>query len=147
MNKKVEAVFKLLGVEPGETFKISGSDEVLTFDKKLKLKRIDDKGKEHEVKHSLESLLADDVKIEKTISLTAGEQVISAGFYAAGYRYIARSADGSLLAYFEKPTRGISIWCGGTAAIVKCSGFYWITWESGPYELREEAKGGKDDAK
>lgn len=142
MNKKVETVFKLLGVEPGETFKIAGSDEVLTFDKKLKLKRIDDKGKPHDSKHSLESLLADDVKIERTISLTECEQVILAGFYAAGYRYIARDKDGDLHAYFETPYRTNAGWVAGPVAKVYCpEAFTWLSWESEPYVLQANREG------
>ena len=142
MNKKTEAIFKLLGVEPDKPFKIGGAEESYVLDKKLKLKRIDDKGKHHDAGHELVNLLTEDVNIEHSLSLTDEEKAICAGFYAAGYRYLTRNITGHVYAHFELPIRLKISWGNGPVAMIdneKC--FSWLVWESEPYEL----KGGSAD--
>ena len=137
-NKKVEKVLEVLGVKQGEVFRIEGSDEKLIIDDKLKVKKIDEHGKEHEAKIKLEDLLTEEKELIKITELTEKEKKLAEGLMIAGYKFIARDMDGDLHAFMYKPYRMNGTWVTGPSAKIECADvFTWLDWEKGKCELEK----------
>lgn len=109
MNERVKRVFEILGVEPGEVFKIDGNEGTYCIQESLKIdefdSRIHDFVNTYSSNAMLLGLLNGSYKIKKLINLTEEERVICNAAIRAGYPWIARDADGHLNLYKVEPDR------------------------------------------
>lgn len=112
-----EKIFKILGIEPDEEFKIKEIPNCLyKINKKLNVKVATTDHNDFWLRaiDVLPALLNGTYTIEKIVKPITEEEKLAVTYAkTCGYKWIAKDKDGTVFAYTHKPEKKKIFWCNG----------------------------------
>lgn len=99
----IDNVFKMLGVQPGEEFKLAAEEYIYRFDGQLYLYFKIRQDSWNASKFTLHDIITGKVKIIKIPKISKGAQTVIDYAKLCGFNYLAKDSSGDVFAFKCKP--------------------------------------------
>lgn len=135
MTNRINQIFKVLGLKPGEEFHIKGCDCTYYFDDKLNLYVCGDLLFEHSTAYRIIRGKSEIIKIPK---FTKKDKIFLRYVIICGFNYIAKNKNGEIYMFKDKPVKCSDVWRSGVLYLRLCYDFSFISWDDDePFNIEE----------